>query len=67
MSDNKMKTHKGIAKRIKKTGTGKLMYKKGFRNHKQVKKASARKRRLKKEKELENTHANDYRQMIPYQ
>ncbi|SDL44121.1 50S ribosomal protein L35 [Halarsenatibacter silvermanii] len=63
----KMKTHKGIAKRIKKTGTGKLMYKKGFMNHKQVKKNSARKRRLNKEKELEKAHAKDYRKMIPYQ
>ncbi len=63
----KMKTHKGIAKRFKKTASGKLMHKKGFMNHKQVKKNSARKRRLKKEKELESTHASDYRQMIPYQ
>ncbi len=63
----KMKTHKGIAKRVKKTGTGKLMYKKGFTNHKQVKKESARKRRLNKEKQLDKAHENDYRQMIPYQ
>ena len=33
----KIKTHKGIAKRVKKTGNGKLKVNKGFSNHFQTK------------------------------
>lgn len=29
----KLKTHKGMAKRIKQTGSGKLLRRKAFRNH----------------------------------
>lgn len=44
----KMKTHRGAAKRFKKTGTGKLKRAKAFRSHILTKKSSKRKRNLRK-------------------
>jgi len=40
----KIKTHKGTAKRVKKTATGKLMREKAFKNHLLSKKSAGRKR-----------------------
>lgn len=40
----KLKTHKGTAKRLKRTPSGKLMRRHSFRNHNLHKKSSARKR-----------------------
>lgn len=40
----KIKTHKGTAKRVKKTATGKLMREKAFGNHLLAKKSAGRKR-----------------------
>lgn len=40
----KIKTHKGTAKRVKKTATGKLMREKAFGNHLLSKKSASRKR-----------------------
>lgn len=48
----KLKTHKGTAKRIKKTSSGKLLHRRPSRNHFLSKKSSARKRGLGKEYEL---------------
>jgi len=62
----KIKTHKGIAKRVKKTGSGKLKVNKGFSNHFQTKKKSKRKRHLRKEKILNKTYEKRYKQLIPY-
>ena len=42
----KIKTHRGAAKRFKKTASGKLMRRKAFRNHILEKKSARRKRRL---------------------
>jgi len=42
----KMKTHKGTAKRIKLTSTGKLMRKRAFGNHLLAKKSNSRKRAI---------------------
>lgn len=42
----KMKTHKGAAKRIKITGSGKLMRRKAFTSHILEKKSPKRKRQL---------------------
>ena len=44
----KMKTHRGAAKRFKKTGTGKLKRAKAFKSHILTKKSSKRKRNLRK-------------------
>lgn len=42
----KMKTHRGAAKRFKKTGSGKIARKKAFRSHILEKKSPKRKRAL---------------------
>ncbi len=42
----KMKTHKGTAKRIKITSTGKLMRRRAFGNHMLAKKSKSRKRAI---------------------
>jgi len=44
----KMKTHRGAAKRFKKTGTGKLKRTHAFKNHILTKKSAKRKARLRK-------------------
>jgi len=43
----KMKTHKGAAKRFKRTGTGKIKRRKAWRGHNRHKKSAARWRREK--------------------
>jgi large subunit ribosomal protein L35 len=42
----KMKTHKGTAKRIKLTSTGKLLRRRAFGNHLLAKKSKSRKRAI---------------------
>ncbi len=44
----KMKTKRGVKKRFKLTGTGKLMRRKAYHSHILTKKSSKRKRRLTK-------------------
>ena len=44
----KMKTHRGAAKRFKKTGTGKIKRAKAFKSHILTKKSAKRKRNLRK-------------------
>jgi large subunit ribosomal protein L35 len=41
-----MKTNKGALKRFKRTATGRIKYRKGFRNHILTKKSQKRKRHL---------------------
>jgi large subunit ribosomal protein L35 len=48
----KQKTHKGTAKRVKVTGTGKLMHEQANNQHKFEYKSSSRKRRLDQEQLL---------------
>ena len=43
----KMKTHKGAAKRFKRTGGGKIKHRRAWRGHNRNKKSSARWRRVK--------------------
>jgi len=40
----KIKTHKGTAKRVKTSGTGKLIRERAFKNHLLAKKSASRKR-----------------------
>jgi len=46
----KMKTHKGAAKRFKKTGTGKLKFDRAFGSHLFANKSTKQKRQLRKAK-----------------
>ena len=48
----KMKTHKGTAKRFRKTGTGKIMRAKAYKSHILTKKSQKRKRNFRHETEL---------------
>lgn len=45
----KQKTHKGLARRVKVTATGKVMRKRAFAGHLMSRKSGARCRRLRKE------------------
>ena len=45
----KMKTHKGTAKRFRRTGTGKIMRAKAFKSHILTKKTTKRKRNFRQE------------------
>lgn len=62
----KIKTHKGIAKRVKKTGTGKLKRYKAFHSHILTKKTSKRKRTLRKSVVLDKTYQKRYKLLTPY-
>lgn len=57
----KMKTHKGTAKRIRVTGSGKLVRKIAGMSHFQAKKTRSRKRRL---KGMRTLHGSDTRRMV---
>ena len=48
----KMKTHKGTAKRFRRTGSGKIMRAKAFKSHILTKKTTKRKRGFRQETEL---------------
>ena len=48
----KMRTHKGTAKRFRRTGTGKIMRGKAFKSHILTKKSPKRIRNFRKETEL---------------
>ena len=48
----KMKTHKGTAKRFRRTGTGKIMRAKAFKSHILTPKSQTRIRGVRKETEL---------------
>jgi large subunit ribosomal protein L35 len=60
----KMKTDKGAAKRVKVTGSGKLMRRSQNLNHILEKKSSARKRRLHGETEISSQQDKNIRKML---
>ncbi len=62
----KMKTKAGAKKRIKVTGTGKLMRMKAFKSHILTKKSTKRKRNLRKATEVDATSMNSMRKIMPY-
>ncbi|MBC5629733.1 50S ribosomal protein L35 [Clostridium sp. NSJ-6] len=62
----KMKTHKGAAKRFKKTGTGKLKRAKAFKSHILTKKSSKRKRNLRKASYVSTTQEKAMKKLLPY-
>ncbi|MFW5999485.1 MAG: 50S ribosomal protein L35 [Halanaerobiaceae bacterium] len=62
----KIKTHKGLAKRVKKTSNGKLKSKKSFHGHILTKKSGKRKRQLRKFKILDKSYQNRYKKVLPY-
>ena len=60
----KLKTHKGMAKRIKLSANGKLMRRRAFRNHMLTKKQSATKREYVKEYEISSGDAANVKVML---
>lgn len=62
----KMKTHRGAAKRFKKTGTGMFKRAKAFKSHILTKKSSKRKRSLRKTAYVSCTQEKTMRKLLPY-
>lgn len=62
----KMKTHRGAAKRVKKTGTGKLKRSKAFTSHILTKKTSKRKRNLRKGTTVSESDMKRVKTLLPY-
>ena len=62
----KMKTHRGAAKRFKKTGTGKIKRAKAFKSHILTKKSSKTKRNLRKAGYVSKTQEKVMKKLLPY-
>ena len=62
----KLKTHRGAAKRFKRTGTGKVVRNHSFARHILTKKKTSRKRRLRKSVVAEAPDARAIKMMLPY-
>jgi large subunit ribosomal protein L35 len=62
----KLKTHKGAAKRFKKTGTGKVVRHHAFSRHILTTKSRKRKRKLRQGVVADETNQKELRKMIPY-
>lgn len=59
-----MKTHKGIAKRVKKTANGKLKRNKAFHSHILTKKSGNKKRTLRQSDLIDKTYEKKYKQLL---
>ena len=62
----KLKTHKGAAKRFKRTGTGKLMRRHSFARHLLTSKSRSRKRRLRQPVVVSTADRAGLKEMLPY-
>ena len=62
----KLKTHKGAAKRFKKTGTGKVKRRHAFARHILTSKARSRKRKLSTGVMADKTNQRSLLRMLPY-
>lgn len=62
----KMKTHRGAAKRVKKTGSGKLKRSKAFSSHILTKKSSKRKRGLRQATVVSESDMKRVKTLLPY-
>jgi large subunit ribosomal protein L35 len=62
----KLKTRRAAAKRFKRTGSGKIMRRKAFRNHLLDKKSTARKVRLGQKTVVAEVDAPNVELMLPY-
>ena len=61
----KMKSHRGAAKRFKKTGTGKIVRSKSNKQHILTKKTAKRKRKLRQPDLVSNVDKKRLEQMLP--
>jgi large subunit ribosomal protein L35 len=62
----KLKTHRGAAKRFKKTAGGKILRSKAFKQHILTSKSSKRKRRMRGTVEVSKADAAKLSRMMPY-
>lgn len=62
----KLKTRRSAAKRMKTTGSGKVMRRKGWKGHLLSGKNATRKRRLSGAVEITKDNMENVRQMLPY-
>jgi large subunit ribosomal protein L35 len=62
----KMKSHRGAAKRFKKTGSGKLKRAKAFKSHILTKKSAKTKRNLRKGALVSETQEKVMKKLLPY-
>jgi len=62
----KLKSHRGAAKRFKKTGTGKIVRNHAFARHILTSKARSRKRKLTTSAVVDDTNAPALNRMLPY-
>ena len=62
----KLKTRKCVAKRVKKTGTGKYMHFKTGRRHLMTGKGGKRKRHLKRDEQVNATQNACLKKALPY-
>ena len=62
----KMKTHRGAAKRLKATGTGRLKRNKAYKSHILTKKTQKRKRKLRKPDLVAKADHKRMKRMLPY-
>jgi large subunit ribosomal protein L35 len=62
----KIKTHRGAAKRFKKTGTGKFRARHAYHSHILEEKTAKRKRRLRKGFILDPSDVRRIRALVPY-
>jgi large subunit ribosomal protein L35 len=62
----KMKTHRGAAKRFKKTATGKIVRSKSGKRHILTKKTTKRKRHLRKDTLVSHADEKRLKQLLPY-
>jgi large subunit ribosomal protein L35 len=62
----KMKTHRGAAKRVKKTGTGKLKRMRAYKSHILNKKTTKRKRRLRQPDLVSKADEKRLNKLLPY-
>ena len=62
----KMKTHRGAAKRLKKTGSGKIKRMRAFKSHILTKKTRKRKRRLRQADLVAKADEKRMNAILPY-
>jgi len=62
----KLKTHRGAAKRFKKTATGKIKRSKAYKSHLLTGKSSKRTRRLRKSRLVDKANLRTVKKLLPY-
>jgi large subunit ribosomal protein L35 len=62
----KLKTHRGLAKRVKVTGTGKIKRSRAFHSHLLSSKTRKRKRNLSKTVVVHSANEKNVKKLVPY-